>query len=121
MGCEEQQSFRVEGKELHFDCGATTNFEYPITEMIDFGEVVAVLLKAPHEGQPYNENVFGVAKDGEIQWQVPRMDWVRGNSPYTAIFKSEKDGLVGLYNYRGTNIFLDPIAGKFIREEIVGW
>ena len=66
MGSNESQTFRADGKVLRFQSGATTDFEHPIGETIDFGDVIVVRLEAPHESQPYNENVFGVAKDGKV-------------------------------------------------------
>ena len=74
------------------------------------GERNSALIKA--------EIVQRISKEGGVVWQVPHFDWVKGNSPYTEIDVADEGTLVRLWNYRCTNIFLDPLTGRFVREQI---
>jgi len=117
MPDEMLQPYRIEGNVLQLGEGASVSFEYPIKAVISFGEVLVVLVLAPIGGPIYNQNVFGVSRQGHILWQVPGFDWQKGDSPYMDIHKDKDGKLVWLGNYRCSNIFLDPLSGRFIREE----
>ena len=117
----DRPAYKVVGDTLHLEKGVRVSFEYPIAEVMECGPVLVVRLEAPHEGEPCNNNVCGVSREGHIVWEAPVMEWVTGNSPYTALFRSEEDDLVGLFNYSAFLVFLDPCSGKCIRHENVGW
>ena len=116
MTSDAAEPYYLRDNVLHCASGASVTFEYPIRQVLDYNDVFVVLVRSPIGGAIYNENVFGVSKRGEIVWRVPRFEWVKGNSPYTEMHKS--GDLVRLWNYRCTNIFLDPLTGRFIREEM---
>lgn len=64
-----------------------------------------------------NENVFGISYEGEILWQIEKVDHVDKDSPYTGL--SKKDELLTAYNWDGFDYLIDPNTGKVINKEFV--
>ncbi len=114
MTLEPTDKYSYEGCLLQLKGRRQLQFDYPIGEVLEFGEVIVVRLEVP-VGTVYNENVFGVSCDGKVVWQVEKREWVRRESPYTGLSRKEK--MVCLYNYEGFLVCLDPFTGQVIKEE----
>jgi hypothetical protein len=80
-------SFEIRGNSLRTSEGATVPFDYPISEVVEVGGLLIVLLDAPpKESMP--GNVFGVLQSGHVAWQIEPMPSVTINpvDRYTGIF-----------------------------------
>jgi len=106
--------YKVRGTDLRLEAGSAVSFDLPIAQIVDFPEMLVVRLDVPR-GMVYNENIFGVGPAGKIAWQIGAREWVRSDTPYTAM--SREGDLVRLYNYEGFDIWVDPYDGSVIREE----
>jgi hypothetical protein len=105
--------FRIEEGKLLMDTGKAVSFKYPVYKAIGFDDVVVVMLLIQSGGR-FNENVFGVSREGELIWQVPEKGHVYESSPYTNI---GRDGdKVLLANFDGLQLTVDPPTGKILDE-----
>lgn len=106
-----------DGNRLVLDCGSELQFDHGIKEVLDFGEVLVVLLRIP-AGTTYNRNVFGISKaDGKVLWQIMPASISLGqvDAPYVGMHHSE-DGCLDATNWEGVTMYLDPVTGKEVRR-----
>jgi hypothetical protein len=108
-------NYRIEGKSIILPGGDVAQFDYPISETIDFEDVgvIAVRLKIPPRGQ-FNENVFGLAYDASVRWQIPLVRHVRADSPYIAMRRQGSQ--LEADNWDGLGLILDPKTGRILEE-----
>ena len=109
----ENNILRVGQREIEFPC--------KISHTEIFGEVIVVI--TDYYKSDINENVWGINGQGEIIWQIPKVDQVdfQGkiypgiNDPYTGLFKI--DGHTArLGNWRGGDYEIDTSTGKFTKN-----
>ncbi|MEQ8906789.1 hypothetical protein [Ekhidna sp.] len=62
----------------------------------------------------FNENVFGLDKDGII-WQVEKLQYNHDDSPFVSIF--DEDDKVRLQNWDGTQLIVEPSTGKVLDQK----
>lgn len=105
--------FRVESGKVVFDSGKVGSFKYPVVEAVGFDKAVVVRLEVP-EGVIFNENVYGLAYDGQMLWQVPVKGHVYDDSPYTKI--TRRGDAILLSNWDGLDLTLDPETGSVLGE-----
>jgi hypothetical protein len=108
------ERFRVEGNRVVFDSGKAGSFKYDVAEAVGFDRAVVARLEVP-AGVILNENVYGLAYDGRVLWQVPARKHVYPDSPYTKIARGA-DGAVVLSNWDGLELTLDPETGRVLGE-----
>lgn len=91
--------------------GAEVLFQWPIKDVLKFDDVFVVLVE-PGVGECFNENVYGVKKDGAIIWVIKKRKHVYDDSPYTKILA--EDDRVKLFNWDGEELLVEPSTGKVI-------
>ena len=91
------------------------SFEHDIESIIDFENMVIVLLKIP-SGIVFNENVFGIYLDGEIAWQIQKIFPDDNSSPYVHINKSA-NGL-DAFNWAGVRVRVNMETGMVVHKRI---
>ena len=64
----------------------------------------------------YNENVFGVNLDGNIIWQIPKVDLLYDDSPFVGLIKEDKKSVWAI-NWDGTALLLDVNTGEILKRE----
>lgn len=98
---------------LRLHSGKCIKFKYNIAEIAEFQDVIIVRLDIP-PGEKFNENVYGISKAGEIVWQIPKIEHVYGDSPYTGM--TENESKLTLYNWDGLDVTIDPSSGKILSK-----
>lgn len=95
--------------EIHY-----ADFKFPIRQVLAFVDCLVVRIE-PDSSQVYNENVFGINKDGKLLWQIQSIPHVYANSPYTNI---SKDGVfLKIHNWDGTDLTVEPYSGKITKKD----
>lgn len=104
----------VSGKQLRISEHATLEFDYPISEVVENGDMLIVLLEVPAK-ESMTENVFGVSKAGHIVWQIePRPDLMPDSADcYTGISLAN-GGRVVLGAWFRLDVEIDPHTGKVL-------
>jgi hypothetical protein len=105
----------IEGDRVNFASGATVTFPFPVGGAIEFGDVVVVRLEPPR-GTIFNENVYGLGRDGHVIWQIK------------SVYPPTWDGAWGgLENVRGEAVLsnseskvlhVDPRTGFILKNGI---
>jgi len=98
---------------LFLKSGKTIPFRYDIAEIQIIHEVIIVRLDIPHK-VIFNENVYGISHDGRQLWQVPKLDHIYQDSPYTGM-KIVNNELI-LCNWDGLDVTIDPISGRVLKS-----
>src|SRR5438067_12097683 len=106
-------------KDNTFECDnhRIVEFEYPIQKCLDLGEVLIVLLRTPYKTL-YNENVFGISRNGERLWQVQKnIEYPSGSKdcPFTDVFLNKNNELV-LYNWCDLAFVVNPNSGEILKK-----
>lgn len=107
-------TYTVNGSSIHLESGNRIDFDYPIDEVVDCGKTLVVMIE-PDPGVPFNENVYGVDKCGQIAWQIQRRSHVYKDSPYTGMLKDDSN--VKVFNWDGETLTLNPSDGAIIKVE----
>ena len=76
-------------------------------------DILVVRLDVP-PGARFNENVFGVDREGRILWQVPRRPYAYADSPYTGM--EPKNDRVVLLNWDGLQLSVACRTGHVLAE-----
>lgn|SRR5690554_5752998 len=97
--------------------GKKISFNFDVVEYIELESVIVIRLKIP-TNVIFNENVFGLNKDGKIIWQIEQKKFMYENSPYTNM-KKINNYKVNLSNWDGTQILINPINGNILDEKWV--
>lgn len=92
--------------------GITIPFQHNIAELLVFPEVIIVRLDIPYRVL-FNENVYGISHEGNLLWQIPKIDHVYQDSPYTGM-KIMNNELI-LCNWDGLDVTIDPITGNILK------
>jgi hypothetical protein len=90
-----------------------TTFNWPVVEVLELSNMVVVRTD-PKPGSCDNQNVFGVAADGRILWQVTPQPQIYDDSPYTGITFAS-DG-VKLSNWDGSELIVDAATGFILSK-----
>ena len=104
--------FQVEGHTLIFHGGHRRKFADVIAEAIDFDDLVVVRLGT--EAQRSNENVYGVDRQGNLLWQIPKRSHSSAHSPYVGIYRHGPH--VEAFNWDGQNLIIHPRTGLVMSE-----
>lgn len=107
----------IDGNRLVLDCRSEVQFDHEFEEVLDFGEVLVVLLRIP-AGTKYNRNVFGISKaDGKVLWQIVPASISLGqvDAPYVGMRRSE-DGCLHATNWEGVTMYLNPVTGREVKK-----
>ena len=107
------ENIYFESSILFLKSGKTVSLRYDIAEILIFQEVIIARLDIPHK-VVFNENVYGISHDGRLLWQVPKLDHVYQDSPYTGM-KILNDDLI-LCNWDGLDVTIDPISGTVLKS-----
>ncbi|WP_375055094.1 hypothetical protein [Zobellella sp. DQSA1] len=91
--------------------GTSVSFQWPIAQVVSFSDILVVRIE-PDPGSCFNENVFGVNKDGSIVWTIEKIKHVYDDSPYTSIVA--KDDNIKLFNWDGDELLVEPKSGRII-------
>lgn len=116
---------KFESNVLMLDSGISLTFNYPIWEVLDMRDAIAVLLATSGTKHPLpdvkadinatkNRNVFAISKaDGRVIWQVASISVVptERESPYVGIRRRD-DGNLGCVNWDDITLVVDPTTGK---------
>jgi hypothetical protein len=95
------------------DNGRIVSFPFPVIQTIECADVLVVRLDVP-PGARFNENVFGVDREGKIAWQVPQRPNVYADSPYTGM-EHQNDRVV-LSNWDGLQLTIACKTGQVLAE-----
>jgi hypothetical protein len=95
-------------------------FGFPIESLLQFGNVVVVLLK-PAQFSDCPANVFGLSvADGSILWQAQNVDWFPDEGPHRYMgIRKVNEKLVQLYHSHGYLFDIDPQTGKVMKRTFV--
>lgn len=113
MNEHDDEAFSISQNCIAFENGATATFPLPVAQALSFDDVAVARLDVPH-GQIFNENVYGLSRDGQIIWQVPARTHVYEDSPYVNLART--GGRVILTNWDGMELTLDPATGQILAE-----
>jgi hypothetical protein len=103
------------GRWIDLPSGQSVEFDFPVAQVLDIGDVLVVRLAIP-PGGGMNTNVFGISsEDGRQLWQVPNKRLVYGDSPYTGMRRV--GGVVALYNWDGLELRVNPRTGEVLCEQ----
>ncbi len=105
--------FTIEAEKMMLSSGEIISFPYPVQKAIEFDHTIVVMLDAP-PGTRYNENVFGIDRNGNVVWQIEKRP-----SPYpdTAYLNLNRAGdNAKLNNYDGSELIVEPHTGKILEE-----
>lgn len=103
--------YAIKGNRLLLSGGKYVEFDFPVSQVIEFDEVLVVLLELPTQVL-FNENVFGVSKGGKILWQISPEKLVYDNSPYVEL--SRLGEVARLQNWDGLVLHVAPSTGNVI-------
>jgi len=106
-------NFEINGKSLIVS-GKSIKFPLDIKQVEVFPNSFVVRLEVP-TNFVFNENIFGVSKDGMILWQIEKLTYVYSNSPYTGMLREKN--FIKLFNWDGKNLIVNPDNGKIIEVE----
>ena len=102
----------VAGPNLIFPNGKILRLEFGVEALVDFGDVIVVCLDVPPYVS-YDENVFGIAKDGSILWRIKPLRNAKGDSVRMRYVGCGRDGVFARVNrWDGVLAFLDPRTGE---------
>jgi len=105
-------NIRIDGNALVLlSSGLRVGFLWPIDKVLEFENAYIVRI-SPEPGSCFNENVFGVALDGKLLWQIEARKHVYADSCYTEILKS--DDKAKLFNWDGDELIVEPLTGKIL-------
>ncbi len=107
--------YSIKANEIHFNTGNVARFAFPVVDAIQFGEVLAVLIRPPN-GTIYNENVFGVDLFGNILWQIEPQYPDNVDAAYCGLHSEEGYAVVG--NIKDLSLYLDPPTGKIVNRRL---
>ena len=102
--------------EIILNNGKVVKFSQKVEEILQFQNMLIVRIESPM-GVVFNENIYGVDLNGVIIWQIPKVDHVHENSPYTGM-KLAGDSII-LYSREGVEHTIEPKTGKIIKKELV--
>ncbi len=105
----------IEDKKIRLASGAEVAFPFPIGNAIEFGDVTVVRLEPPR-GTIFNENVYGLAPDGRILWQIQPEYPPTHPAAWRGLEAS--DGQVVLSNAESQVRYVDPKTGAITHREM---
>jgi len=108
--------YKFENKELKID-EKSLEFDNEIKEVIDFNGFLVV--RTDYSKSTTNENVYGINTDGQIEWQIEKLNKLTHNGieyngisePYTSIIKLT-DKTLKLLNWDSTNFEVYAHTGE---------
>jgi hypothetical protein len=83
-----------------------------VRQALSVGDIVVVRYE-PEPGKISNENVLGLALDGQLLWQIEKTPHVYEDSPYTQIGLHD-DGSLWASNWDGGSYRLNPLSGAIL-------
>jgi|SRR6056297_318034 len=89
-------------------------FKWPIVQVVEASDDVLVVRVEPTPGTIDNCNVFGVASDARVLWQVADRDHMYDDSPYTGLLLVNENVL--LSNWDGATLLVNTKTGDVIHE-----
>lgn len=110
------QKYLIEGEKLKLinqEDEKIVIFDFPIRQVVQFRNCYVVRIE-PSVGEIYNENVFGISKEGRILWQIEPIAHIYEDSPYTGI--GQVNDSVKLSNWDGTDLTVNPATGDVIQK-----
>ena len=105
---------KVEDNKLFFSNNHQISFTYPIGDFISFTNTIVVRLELPR-GNILNENIYGVAHNGNIIWQIPKIPHVYPDSPYMSLKKIDEQH-ASSHNWDGDDIIFDINTGEITHK-----
>lgn len=113
-----KMSYTIHDSTLVLDNGKKVSFKYPISDVVLANEVLVVMLNVPST-KIFNENVYGVSRQGKILWQVEKTASVSNNNPYVGIHitpSMQKHGekFIKLNKWDGVTNEIRPETGKIL-------
>ena len=109
----------MQNNKIEFDNGKVLNFDFPIMKTFIHNDLVIVLLNIPPK-TIFNENVYGINKDGELLWQIGKTEKDTENCPFIDMHINDKGGLI-LRNWCHLNYEIDSLTGHVLSTEGYGW
>ena len=101
--------FRVEDGRL-FIGGKFVGLPYAVCEVVECGSLLAVRVEPPI-GVIFNRNVFAVARDGKVLWQIAESPHgTEADKPYIVIFRDKDEGLIAA-NWNGVDYLVNLECG----------
>ena len=96
-------------------------FDNLIKEVIDFGDCFVV--RTDNNKFITNENVYGVNINGQLNWQIKKMEKLTFNGkeyngitdPYSGLTKVDNNRVI-LYNWDSTNFEVNPKSGELLTD-----
>lgn len=109
-------SCRLENGRLFIGNGSI-DLPYPVSEIIDFGDSIAVRVEPP-VGVIFNRNVFAFSERGDPLWQIEESPHgTENDKPYVKIIRERDGGLVA-YNWNGVDYLVDMANGAITTKAV---
>ncbi len=106
-------AYEISGNEIRFSNGLIARFEYPVTHVVQFRNILVVCIWPPR-GIIYNENIFGVDLSGNIMWQIePQYPSTVANASFGI---RGEEGLAVVSNIKDLVLYLNPATGKVVKK-----
>ncbi len=105
----------IDSCNITFPNGVMKKLDHEIVEIVETGTVVIVRIESPLTVS-YPQNVFAFDKNGGYLWQVPYRKAMRDRRYVTCRMEGD---LLHLGNTGGLEMYLDPLTGKIVKEEML--
>src|SRR5688572_7371230 len=109
-----ESEYSVNGRTLYLQPSGPVTFDLPIEQVLECGEVLVVLLQVP-SGARYPRNIFGIARDGAMLWQVPHLP-SRYPTPFRRLVRM--GDAIGTGKVEGLEVLIDPQTGRILKKEL---
>jgi len=106
--------YEIMGNEIRFSNGKTARFEHPISQVIQFDEVLVVRIWPPI-GTIYNENILGIDLSGDTLWQIEPQYPATEDVAYGSLENVE--GYAVASNIKNLAVYLNPATGEIVKRE----
>lgn len=108
-------NYTVKDNKVTFTGNINVDFEYPVEEVFEAGDILIVILKIPNVVHD-RRNVFAFDRLGDFLWQIKDVPlYYEGKDcPFVGALINDQHELV-LFNWCDTAVIVDPSTGDLIR------
>jgi hypothetical protein len=105
----------IQGNGIVLASGAVAAFPFPVADAIEFDDVIVVRVQPPR-GTIFNENVFGIQRNGRQIWQIQREYPPTEDVPWGGL--ENRNGEAWLSNWQSRLVWVNPNTGAVLRRGI---
>ena len=105
--------FKIDGKALHLAGGARVDFDHPLSDVVEVGGVLVVALDVMGGVMP--RNVFGIARDGTVLWQIEDVQPNPNNDRFVGLVALPDAALANRWD--DLHVWVNPTTGQILKYE----